>query len=324
MCFNPITVTVKECNSTGGLRRIAVPCGKCFACLKDYQNAWSIRIQEEFRFYGYGYFFTLTYRDDSVPVVVDTDSGLVYKSVFKPHVQDWIKRFRTRLSRKNGETKTGIKYFITSEYGPRTLRPHYHGVIFGVNDIEFRLLLNDWYQLFGFTSYRLVSAFNCGGTSRYVAKYCSKGFFKNPYEVQRIVRPTFHLVSKGFGLSYVERMKDYHLATDCTSKDRLGRYYPLVGDRSLVFIGRFGYKMPRYYKSKIYGQKSYLSRKVADYLHQINDELRDQKLESIQSSRNCSLSEAIHILDMSDDLQRLQRESELRSSLGRDYDKSLI
>lgn len=323
MCYNPITITLQEPNATGGIRRVAVPCGKCMACLKDYQNAWSIRIQEEFRQFGCGYFFTLTYDADSVPTVVDTDSGRLYQSVCKSHVQDWLKRFRTRLFRKNGEAKE-IKYFITSEYGPRTLRPHYHGVIFGVDDIEFRLLLSDWNKLYGFTTYRLIPAHRCGGASRYVAKYCSKGFFKNPYEVEGIVRPTFHLVSKGFGLSYVTRMKDYHLAEGEVLNKRLDRYYSLVGDRSRVYIGQFGYKMPRYYKNKIYGEKTRLSHKVADYLHSESDKLRDSTLERIQSDRLCSYGEATYLLNLQDDCERLQRERELHSSLAQDYDHSKI
>lgn len=323
MCYNPITITVKEPNATGGLRRVAVPCGKCMACLKDYQNAWSIRIQEEFRRFGYGYFFTLTYNNDNVPVVVDADSGRLYQSVFKPHVQDWLKRFRTRLLRANGKAKE-IKYFVTSEYGPRTLRPHYHGVIFGVGDIDFRLLLNDWTSRYGYATYKLIPARCCGGASRYVAKYCSKGFFKNPYEEQKIVRPTFHLVSKGFGLSYVDRMKEYHLADGDVLNKRLDRYYSLVGDRSRIFVGQFGYKMPRYYRNKIYGEKTRLSRKVADYLHSESDKLRDSSLERIQSERLCSYGEATYLLNMQDDCERLQREKELHSSLANDYDHSKI
>lgn len=323
MCYNPVTITIKEPNATGGVRRVAVPCGKCMACLKDYQNSWSLRIQEEFRHYGSGYFFTLTYNNDSVPTVVDTDSGLLYKSVYKPHVQDWLKRFRTRLLRKNGESKE-IKYFVTSEYGPRTLRPHYHGVIFGVDDIEFRLLLNDWILKFGYATYKLIPAYRCCGASRYVAKYCSKGFFRNPYEVQGIVRPTFHLVSKGFGLSYVERMKDHHLAEGDVVNKRLDRYYALVGDRSRVYVGQFGYKMPRYYRNKIYGEKTRLSRKVADYIHSQSDELRDIALEGIQSERNCSYGEATYLLNLQDDSERLQLERELHSSLATDYDHSKL
>lgn len=324
MCYNPLTITISEPNATGGIRRVAVPCGKCFQCLRDYQNAWSIRIQEEFKNYGYGYFFTLTYNNSCVPFVCDRYSGRLYQSVCKSHVQDWIKRFRTRLSRTEGKTKEGIKYFITSEYGPRTLRPHYHGVIFGVDDIEFRLLLSDWNKKFGFTTYKLIPAHNCGGASRYVAKYCSKGFFKNPYEVQGIVKPTFHLVSKGFGLSYVTRMKDYHLAADCSINPRLDRYYQRVGDRSRVYVGKFGYKMPRYYKTKIYGEKTRLSHKVADYLHSESDKLRDSTLARIQSERNCTLSEAIHILDLQNDSERLCKEREIRKTLGDSYDKSQI
>lgn len=34
-------------------------------------------------------------------------------------------------------------FFVTSEYGPRTLRPHYHGVLFGVTAKEAIDMRND-------------------------------------------------------------------------------------------------------------------------------------------------------------------------------------
>ena len=82
--------------------------------------------------------------------------------------------------------------------------------------------------------------------------------------------------------------------------------------------------MPRYYRTKIYGEKSYLSHKVADYLHSESDKLRSEALARLQAERSCTLSEAIHLLDLQDDSQRLQRERELRTSLGYDYDHSKI
>jgi hypothetical protein len=82
--------------------------------------------------------------------------------------------------------------------------------------------------------------------------------------------------------------------------------------------------MPRYFRTKIYGEKTRLSHKVADYLHTKHDEFRDSTLARLQSERNCTLSEAIHILDLQNDSERLCKEREIRKTLGEFYDKSQI
>ena len=89
-------------------------------------------------------------------------------------------------------------------------------------------------------------------------------------------------------------------------------------------VGRFGYKMPRYYRNKLYGQKTRLSRKVADYLHSQSDALCDSALEGLQSERNRSYGEATYLYNMQTDSERLQREREIHSSLAQDYDHSKI
>ena len=71
-------------------------------------------------------------------------------------------------------------------------------------------------------------------------------------------------------------------------------------------------------------KKTRLSHKVADYLHSKYDELRDCALARLQAERNCSLSEAIYILDLQNDSERLCKEREIRKTLGDSYDKSQI
>ena len=126
-CVKPITIMVKS-NPFRRPYSISVPCGKCFQCLKNYQNQWMLRLAEEAKCHSRLLFFTLTYRENSneygkrtVPCYVDSKTGEVYRTVRKKHVQDWLKRFRTNLKRAGKDIS--FKYFITSEYGPTTLRP---------------------------------------------------------------------------------------------------------------------------------------------------------------------------------------------------------
>lgn len=325
MCVSPITITIREPNCHGGLRRIQVPCGKCFDCLRHKQNDWTIRILSQFKKFGYGIFFTLTYNNDSVPCVVDSDSGCLYHSVCKSHIQGWLKRFRSRCYRKHGKDFR-LSYFITSEYGPRTLRPHYHGLIFGVDKFDFiEFALNDWQSNYGFTSFNVIPCNLASASARYVSKYCSKGFFENPLISQKIVEPTFHLVSKHFGESYVDDMASWHLGLD-KRQDNLFKLdkYKILGERQNIRINGFSYRMPRYLKEKIYGKKSFTSRKVSDYLHEKSVQLLDSELEQIQSSWNCSFGEATYIHDCLDFEERLRSEEKVRTSLGNLYDHSKI
>lgn len=157
---------------------------------------------------------------------------MMFNSVRKKDVQDWLKRGRKTLD---------FTYFITSEYGPRTLRPHYHGVLFGVSAKESWSMMLDWQKRFG-TQVKWSDLDLGKGDGSYCAKYCSKGFFEHPLcaknffypNVKRddegniirpfteyhskhyercislfgidepIVDPTFHLVSKGFGAGWIE------------------------------------------------------------------------------------------------------------------------
>ena len=171
---------------------------------------------------------------------------MMFNSVRKKDVQDWIKRARQRRvreSKKTGKPVQDFSFFITSEYGPRTLRPHYHGVLFGVSAKETWDMCTDWQKHFG-TRISWEDVDLSKGDMSYCAKYCSKGFYEHPLcsknffypkplkvgdeEVRPfseyhskhyercielfgidapIVDPTFHLVSKGMGVHWCEEHK---------------------------------------------------------------------------------------------------------------------
>lgn len=59
-------------------------------------------------------FLTLTYSDERLPA----NWGLHY-----PHVQSFFKRVRKEIG--------PMRHFTVGEYGPKTLRPHYHVALFG-------------------------------------------------------------------------------------------------------------------------------------------------------------------------------------------------
>lgn len=300
MCTQPITI-----NSKGTIwskaKSIQVPCGKCLECKIKYQNEWYIRLLEESKLHQHICLVTLTYSDKNVPWLVNSNTGEAYRTVNKKHVQDWLKRFRTRYERQYGKTKK-FKYFYTSEYGPTTFRPHGHGVFFGLSKLEIAPLLNDWRKRYGFVKVSWINPLDQKhktNAMRYVAKYCSKGEFECPLVEQGKVLKTFHLISKKIGYEYIPRNINYHLSTS-VAKYKFGRtfnpaYLHEITAKRFYFLDNFRYSLPRYYKNKIYGEQTRLSYAIADYLYQESLRLCEEQLEAIQSERNCSYLEANNI-----------------------------
>lgn len=60
------------------------------------------------------------------------DNGTRFAVCLRKDVQDFIKRLRIALYRDSSlsDRDTSFTYFVCSEYGPDTYRPHYHGLLF--------------------------------------------------------------------------------------------------------------------------------------------------------------------------------------------------
>ena len=198
-------------------------------------------------------------------------------------------------------------------------------------------LLDDWRNRYGFVKVDNIRIDgNQSAVAKYVGKYCSKGVFENPLVEQGFVMPTFHLMSKGIGKAYLEDnavQRYFHWP-----KERKYKVYDLVNpvysDEYIEFVATglrmymdnniFGYALPRYYKSKLYGTQNSLSLQVADYLLARNDELYCQQLESIQADRHCDAREASYYLAMRQSAELAQREADAKKSLERFYNKSKL
>lgn len=88
------------------------PCGKCGGCLSSRSSSWSIRLAHELKQHDESSFITLTYK---------VDVG----SVSKRDAQLFMKRLRLALAPRK------IRFYLVSEYGDKSKRPHYHAIIFG-------------------------------------------------------------------------------------------------------------------------------------------------------------------------------------------------
>ena len=124
-CLHPVTISIPVAYGQDDIRneKCSVPCGKCAACIVSSANEWRVRLQIEKEHCDNCYFVTLTYSDDTLPIDVFTDSfgaKHIIPYVCKRDCQNFFKRLRKRF--ENSE----IRYYLVSEYGPTTLRPHYH------------------------------------------------------------------------------------------------------------------------------------------------------------------------------------------------------
>lgn len=97
-------------------------------------------------------------------------------------VTSWIKKFR---GGDGHSLRFNFKYYCCGEYGPRTDRPHYHMVTYGLSASQVAAMKDEWQSRFGFCSVSQVETTPRDGqshaakASRYVGKYVSKGKFES-------------------------------------------------------------------------------------------------------------------------------------------------
>lgn len=303
MCLFPVT---HRNPYTGKL--VTHSCGKCVDCVRRYQQDWTFRLEKEYADWSRAYFLTLTYNNHSMPflplpddvdlhalsssisnlrstrylislrsslnessVYVSPDNiapGIPVPTVCKSDVQSYFKVLRERWALSHNGERLRFKYFLCSEYGPNTLRPHYHVIVFvniGVRDFA-RYFCDTWRELYGnvYWKFRPIKAFRRNGVGdvmSYVSKYCCKpAALDNPYVTAGVVAKPFRLVSKGIGYSYFERFKrnlDSVLSRLTVYTDK---YMQALDDAFLTFRNGYIYRLPRYYIDKFFPQKLYPSK----------------------------------------------------------------
>lgn len=149
----------KEISDSSPLR---LPCGGCIGCRTAQARAWAVRCQLELQQHSKAAFATLTYDDEHLPVTLS-----------KRHLQLFIKRARKALGRARS-----LRFFASGEYGETTQRPHYHALLYGLDERDQDLVHSVWKA--GHTSISNVTP----GRIAYCAGYTSKkiGFRAEAHE----------------------------------------------------------------------------------------------------------------------------------------------
>ena len=167
---------------------LPVRCGKCEGCLKSKINDWAFRLEQESKRHLYVNFITLTYDPAHVPL-----TPTLLPTLSKRDVQLFFKRLR-KLQRDK------LKYFIVGEYGSRSYRPHYHAIIFGVqNPDHFEKAWSYRSDIYG--SIHIGDSVD-NGAIPYTLKYMyKKGLVPAFKDDDRL--PEFRLMSRGLGDNYL-------------------------------------------------------------------------------------------------------------------------
>lgn len=183
------------------------PCGQCIPCRVNYQRKKVTRLLLENKEHTDSAFLTLTYSDDFVPLGWASD-GTVAETLNPDHLKRFFRRLRVAIDHP-------YRYFAVGEYGTKTMRPHYHAILFGIGQswLEHRTIENH-------RRTNLEAVWGKGHVStgelneqrmRYCAQYTVKKYNKRehllcgrPPEFMRCSR------RPGIGMNHVKILADYY------------------------------------------------------------------------------------------------------------------
>ncbi len=219
MCTSPLVINNNSPYKVYDIspKKYQVPCGKCLECRSLVQNDWCTRLSYEINMFyrngGIGVFLTFTYNDDDLPIFAPLNQPCFrHDDVLK-----FLDRMNLYMQRFYGAHM--YKYFICSEFGKNTQRPHYHGLFLlkhGVDCYAFiekcRYLWSEHGFMFPkFDGHQYVDNYGLGvsptlqngsASAKYVSKYITKDM--SFYDIPAI-RDYLDKGNKSFDMSYFKR-----------------------------------------------------------------------------------------------------------------------
>ncbi len=248
MCLNPIYLEQQQ---------IWCDCRKCAECRHKRAREWACRCWAELQTQNnVGSFITLTYSPENNPIRLQ-----------KRDVQLFIKRLRKKISPKK------IKYFACGEYGDRTLRPHYHIIIFGYDFPDKVYFTKSKKDKLIYKSAELDKLWTLGlhtvqdvtiSTCVYTALYSAKPTKTLPKWLQQA--PEYNTMSQSIGMEYLQKNYDTYKKTDA------------------IWIDGEAYAIPKALFDKVY--KRHIEKDCVDYAaHLENSELKKIKEKRLEQYR---------------------------------------
>lgn len=267
-CQTPITIKNPRLVNHPGLeglveRFIQVPCGKCYYCQANRRSDWSFRLWCESLESLSCYFITLTY-DDSNLTYADIN-GLSLPVLCKRDLQLFMKRLRKKYPDGN------LRYFACGEYGPSTLRPHYHLLLFNYRlpDGRYRdnfhkldTVTEDIRKIWSLGNV-MVSVANMRRIG-YMTKYILK--LSNPVQTLDIQQPFMICSTKpALGGSFLNKVNISKL---------------LQGNLLVCHMGQYG-TLPKFYRKKLPESDQ---KKLSFLLKKFNKEQEDAEYELLKEN----------------------------------------
>lgn len=212
------------------------PCGRCLTCRVQRREDWTLRMLHELPYWNKAMFVTLTYDNEHLP----KDGSLSPEDL-----SNFFKLLRIRLNRDPAYGKDyRIKYFACGEYGPKTHRPHYHAIIFGLSysDKHDKQMIIDcwqkckphmWLPRWQHGRLRQAIAPVVKQSIRYVAGYVFKKAVDNCVDTWlnilssrgKNLVPVFQRQSQGIGKRFAFDNRDKILRTGSCYNNPVPRYY---------------------------------------------------------------------------------------------------
>jgi hypothetical protein len=141
-----------------------------------------------------------------------------------------LTKFWKKLRKYNKKLK--IKYYAAGEYGEKYYRPHYHAIVFNIEDYN---SIGKAWEL-GSIDIGTVSGSSIAYTCKYIDKKQRIPLHKDDDRI-----PEFSRMSRGLGKNYItKQIIKYH-------KNDLSRNY-------VTNLAGIRIPMPRYYRNRIYDQ----------------------------------------------------------------------
>lgn len=154
MCLYPVTILNRALYSNKAVTptTVQVPCNTCAACRDARKTSWEDRlcleVAEWYRNGGIGLMLTFTYNNACLPRYAR--HGVDVPCFSPSDILAMLSRIKTKSKRAFGDDF--YRYFVCSEFGKDTHRPHYH-TIFLIRDptkyVQFvEMCRQSWFWLF--------------------------------------------------------------------------------------------------------------------------------------------------------------------------------
>jgi len=214
-----------------------VPCGHCHDCRQRKRSEWSVRIGHESQYSKTRYFLTLTYNDNNLPIISPDgefsrlgdpnldESCPVTPILYKRDTILFMKRLRKYQSTFSD---MHIRFYMCGEYGSKTLRPHYHYLLFNAEKKAINRLDKIWNK----------GHFKIGSVSQASINYVSGYLHKKWIMPENAPKPFTNMSrNPGIGSKYLELNGHIHKLPEMNIE---------------VKYNGNTHSLPRYYRNKLH------------------------------------------------------------------------